>query len=365
MSSRYWSTGIVSLPNSSKSAKYLAGYVSQTRKPGDVFFIADVTLVGGLSSSTFKVIYNTGGSTIQTGTLGSSDEVISSVSATNIPEVLKAYIKKYGKLDYVGFTTHSNTGSIIFIAQSVDTNITELNETTVSGYPITVNYTTNKITSSGSVSIKQLYDFSKYSNSLIANVNYNYYILSTSIGVNYILESPWEIELSNAITNGVNITGNVKLLSVFDLADHNISGKLTFTTAGTYNISNSTITELINNSGGNVIINATNSIFTTNTGPNITINNSVPINIKIVDINGNPIQGARVRIIKTSDSSVLLLGTTDSSGNISSTVNYISDISISGWARKSTGSPYYKESSISGTVTSSGFSSTVQMILDE
>jgi len=61
-----------------------------------------------------------------------------------------------------------------------------------------------------------------------------------------------------------------------------------------------------------------------------------------------------------------LYGTTDASGNLSTSKVYPSAQPVSGWARKSSGSPYYKTGPFSGSVSSSdGFSANVQLVADE
>jgi hypothetical protein len=49
---------------------------------------------------------------------------------------------------------------------------------------------------------------------------------------------------------------------------------------------------------------------------------------------------------------VVLSGTTDSNGEITMSKVFASDQPVSGWARKSSGTPYYKTGSITGTVDS-------------
>jgi len=63
---------------------------------------------------------------------------------------------------------------------------------------------------------------------------------------------------------------------------------------------------------------------------------------------------------------VALYGLTDSLGVKSTTRVYASDQPITGWARRSSGSPYYKEGSISGTIdTADGLEATAVLVLDE
>jgi hypothetical protein len=63
---------------------------------------------------------------------------------------------------------------------------------------------------------------------------------------------------------------------------------------------------------------------------------------------------------------VVLSGLTNVTGDITMSRVFASAQPVTGWARKSSGSPYYKTSNISGSVSSTlGFSTTVQLIPDE
>ena len=63
---------------------------------------------------------------------------------------------------------------------------------------------------------------------------------------------------------------------------------------------------------------------------------------------------------------VVLSGLTNVSGVLTtSAFNYLSDLAISGRARKSTSSPFYKTGPVAGTITSAGFSTTVFLQRDE
>jgi len=63
---------------------------------------------------------------------------------------------------------------------------------------------------------------------------------------------------------------------------------------------------------------------------------------------------------------VALQGLTDVGGALSTSRTYSSDQPITGWARKSTSSPYYKQASINNTITSaSGLTAIAALILDE
>lgn len=124
---------------------------------------------------------------------------------------------------------------------------------------------------------------------------------------------------------------------------------------------------VINPVGGNFDINKSFSA----TGGTISVINEVPLTITVLDINDNSaIQNARVRM--TADTggpetsgTVLMEGTTDSSGQITTTYRYTSDQPVDGRIRKGSSSTYYKTSNIVGTITSSGIDLTIFMIRDE
>lgn len=274
MSSIYWQRGISNKPESSFNSQVLSGRISQTRVTGDIYFTSDITILNAINGSIYKIIQYSNTTNLATGTISSNKYTIPDISADENPMPIQSFISKYGYFLYTNISNHTSIGSNIYVAQRVDVNITESNTTTVAGYPITINYTTKVITTSASVTKEQIYDFVKYSNSLIANVNNTDTILDTGDGVNYTLNNLWVLNINTPITNGINLTGNIIVNGIFSLINMNITGSITFNVAGTYDITDSNISEVINTSGGNIIINTggvTN--ITTNTGPNITIVN--------------------------------------------------------------------------------------------
>ena len=63
---------------------------------------------------------------------------------------------------------------------------------------------------------------------------------------------------------------------------------------------------------------------------------------------------------------VALYGTTDLNGEVTTSRVYSTNQLVTGWVRKSTSSPYYKEGTLTGNVSSStGYTATAVMILDE
>ena len=166
-----------------------------------------------------------------------------------------------------------------------------------------------------------------------------------------------------AVTGDVNLGTGTGGLSIGNL---DVTGALDFSVAGTYTVTDCTIDEVTNSSGGAVTINAVDSSITTNTGPNITINNAVPITITVRDAATNAvIQGARVFLEETPGGTDLINELTNASGQVTDTYNYLSDQGVTGRVRRGTTTPLYKTSPISGTITSTGFEANVFLVTDE
>jgi hypothetical protein len=80
-------------------------------------------------------------------------------------------------------------------------------------------------------------------------------------------------------------------------------------------------------------------------------------------VSGSPATPATGTITSTF---VALYGTTDANGLLSTTRVYGTDQPVNGWTRKSTSSPYYKEGTLTGTITAGvGYDSTTVMVSDE
>ncbi|HBP51406.1 TPA: hypothetical protein DD455_03690 [Candidatus Shapirobacteria bacterium] len=140
-------------------------------------------------------------------------------------------------------------------------------------------------------------------------------------------------------------------------------------TAGEYDLDNvkffGNTVDIDNTSGGAVVINCTNgSNPSTETG-DTTIVNAVTVSVLVVDVTNTPINTAQVAIYKTSDKSELLNTDTDANGLVQTTFNYLTDTNIYFRIRKSsTGGTKYVPVSSSGTITSTGFSSTITLLQD-
>jgi len=190
---------------------------------------------------------------------------------------------------------------------------------------------------------------------------------------------------SKVISNGANLDGitvngdlDMQGSTVTTFTGMTVTGALEFDTAGIYTLDGCTIDEVTNSSGGAVTLNLTNgSIVTTNTGPSITINNPVTVNITVTDTDGAVIENARVRVTATesvgsiTNGDVVLAGLTDASGVVEHTAfNYENAFDPSGLdikikVRQGTTSPFKKPFEGTGVITTSGFRTTIALLSDE
>ena len=129
---------------------------------------------------------------------------------------------------------------------------------------------------------------------------------------------------------------------------------------------------VINVSGGN-----TPTYETAGSG-NVTVNNTVNVIVTALDADTlNPIQNARVHITAAAGGPLatgtviydgtVLANVTDSNGQISTAFDFSSNQPITGRVRRSTvaDGTLYQQGSITGTITSTGFETTVILIKDE
>ena len=218
-------------------------------------------------------------------------------------------------------------------------------------------------------------------------------------------------ELLNLTQNGATITGatirpntasGVALCNDFTVADVNDttfaqagSGHaIEITTPGTYSFdalffegfggtpgtnatpsSGANDAAIYNNSGGAVTINIINGGDTPSVrnaaSSTTTVNNTVTVTVEVVDESGTPIQNARVLLEAAAGGDLaagtdILTGLTNASGIVETTAfAYTNPQPVTGRVRKATTSPFYKTGAITGTINAAGFSTTVQMILDE
>lgn len=130
---------------------------------------------------------------------------------------------------------------------------------------------------------------------------------------------------SSVISNGatiddITVTGDLTIqgssITTFD--GLTVGGTLTFDTAGTYTITNSTIQEVANTSGGSVtIVLGSNSTINVNSGPNITIS-SVPSVLTLTGLQPN----SEVRVFTAGT-------TTELAGVENSGTSFVANINVS------------------------------------
>ena len=104
----------------------------------------------------------------------------------------------------------------------------------------------------------------------------------------------------------------------------------------------------------------------TGNGDTVTINNTVVLTVAVVDVDGNPIVGARVYMTTDDTAAVEIFNNlTDTAGEVTDTgYNYSGSEPITGWVRKGTSAPYYETAPVSGTITDNGLDLTIQMNAD-
>ena len=121
---------------------------------------------------------------------------------------------------------------------------------------------------------------------------------------------------------------------------------------------------------GHSLINISNNTLTISNGgdTDIPIRSSAGtrtfIEIKVVDLDGNPISGARV-FLEDEDGKVVMNDLTDSNGIVKAVYNYNGYKNVDGRVRKGSSYPYFKTAKLSGKIVESGFQSIVYMVKDD
>lgn len=100
--------------------------------------------------------------------------------------------------------------------------------------------------------------------------------------------------------------------------------------------------------------------------PTVNVNNSVDVTIIVKDaITKTTVSGVMVLLEEDPGGTDIIKTTTDVNGKVTTNYNFTTDQDVIGVARKSSITPFYKEGIITGTISSSGFESTVLLTLDE
>ena len=100
--------------------------------------------------------------------------------------------------------------------------------------------------------------------------------------------------------------------------------------------------------------------------PTVNVNNTVTVTITVKDASTKVvIEGAMVLLEEDPGGTDIIKTTTNASGIVTTSYNYITDQAVIGVARKGTSVVRYKESSIEGTITTAGFDLTLFLVSDE
>jgi len=162
---------------------------------------------------------------------------------------------------------------------------------------------------------QEIYDYTQYWAAQPVN-NENEVPFVTFGGGNYILADGWKLIISSAVSGGINLTGDMELQAVSDLAVYNIGGKVIFTVAGTYTFTDCVITEVINLSAGNVVINAVGLTAITNNLSPATISilaEQKKLDFTVYGSDGSLLTGYEWRLYE-SDPSIGIIGLVELAG---------------------------------------------------
>ena len=364
-----------------------------------------VTDTSGTGLTDVKVaVYDTDGD-IQTGIQTSSSGAVAEITATffkwqnDSPSANKApfdiRLRGYG-YQYQDF--QSAVSEPIKQEYRLPTNtVTVLSEAAAAALTfITIDFAGKTVTVGRERTLSEIYDYCQSQLALDANMDEPEFLTSQD-GVTFTFADDWDVildasgkigtatgktlvfggtgvlqmlDIRNTIDN-LTVSGDLDIDEAVTLTGCTVTGDATINTGGndTLTFDGVTISGDTTNDGSNTLtINATNSSLTTSepgtAAGEVDIQNIVNLNVTVQDSSGSAIQDARV-YIKDSGGTQLVNALTNSSGVVTTTYNYISDEAISGFVRKGTSSPLFKTGQIAGTITSTGFSTTLILVSDE
>ena len=364
-----------------------------------------VTDTSGTGLTDVKVaVYDTDGD-IQTGIQTSSSGAVAEITATffkwqnDSPSANKApfdiRLRGYG-YQYQDF--QSAVSEPIKQEYRLPTNtVTVLSEAAAAALTfITIDFAGKTVTVGRERTLSEIYDYCQSQLALDANMDEPEFLTSQD-GLTFTFADDWDVilaasgkigtatgktlvfggtgvlqmlDIRNTIDN-LTVSGDLDIDEAVTLTGCTVTGDATINTGGndTLTFDGVTISGDTTNDGSNTLtINATNSSLTTSepgtAAGEVDIQNIVNLNVTVQDSSGSAIQDARV-YIKDSGGTQLVNALTNSSGVVTTTYNYISDEAISGFVRKGTSSPLFKTGQIAGTITSTGFSTTLILVSDE
>jgi hypothetical protein len=97
----------------------------------------------------------------------------------------------------------------------------------------------------------------------------------------------------------------------------------------------------------------------------VSIVQSVTVTITVIDVDGNPIEGAKVFLEETGGTDIISYDETNASGQVTASYSGSTPQTVVGYVRKGTASPVYKAANINDTIGSTGLSATITLVADE
>ena len=176
-----------------------------------------------------------------------------------------------------------------------------------------------------------------------------------------LLKTTGTISFANGATASCTLQGIVVRGTVGVYSPKLETATMRFTTAGTYDMRGATINgtlTLTNTSGGNVTVQLQPSVTVVNSGPNITVDQSVSATLTV----SNCVSGSRILIRRTDTQAVLVNDVTTTSY----VYNYsTASIPVEVVLRKASAAPYYQEWRTTLTLPASDSAITANQITDQ
>jgi hypothetical protein len=97
----------------------------------------------------------------------------------------------------------------------------------------------------------------------------------------------------------------------------------------------------------------------------VSIVQSVTVTITVIDVDGNPIEGAKVFLEETGGTDIISFDTTNASGQVTVSYSGSTPQAVVGYVAKGTASPVYKRANINDTISATGLSATITLVADE
>ena len=218
------------------------------------------------------------------------------------------------------------------------------------------------ITVSAARTVQELYDHVQWWHVQSGNMQYDISVTTTD-GLNYLIATGWTlIGAANLSFGARSISGALRYTAAGTYSPNLGTASITFTAAGTYDLRNAGISgtlTAINTSGGNVTVQVKPSVTVVNTGPNITVDNTVSATLTIDGI----VSGSRILIRRTDNQAVLVNAYTGTSYPYSYAV--AGSVPVEIVLRNASGSPAYQPWRTTTTLAGTNSTITAAQVLDQ